>query len=189
MDCRLIELRPATPDDAQALLGIYGPYVVTNAVSFESKPPSVKDMRARIVDAGDVYPWIVACEPESDLVLGYAFAKATRPGPGYRFSVETACYVAGELEGQGIRRTLYGALIATLTAMNYTQAISQLTMPQDKAILLHEAMGFRRAGVYREVCFKNGQWIDVGVWQRELSQPGTPPDEPVGFASIGIVRS
>jgi L-amino acid N-acyltransferase YncA len=183
----MIELRPATPDDAHALLGIYGPYVVTNAVSFESKPPSVEDMRARIAAAGDVHP--VACEPESDLVLGYAFAKPTRPGPGYRFSVETACYVAGELEGQGIRRTLYGALIATLTAMNYTQAISQLTMPQDKAILLHEAMGFRRAGVYREVCFKNGQWIDVGVWQRELSQPGTPPDEPVAFSSVGIVRT
>ncbi len=185
----MIELRPATGDDAQALLGIYGPYVVTNAVSFESKPPSVKDMRTRIEAAGDTHPWIVACDADSDLVLGYAFAKPTRPGPGYRFSVETACYVAGELEGQGIRRTLYGALIATLTAMNYTQAISQLTMPQDKAILLHEAMGFRRAGVYREVCFKNGQWIDVGVWQRELSQPGTPPDEPVAFSVAGIVRA
>lgn len=185
----MIELRPALPDDAQALVGIYGPYVVTNAVSFESKPPSPEDMRARIEAAGDVHPWIVASDADSGLVLGYAFAKPTRPGPAYRFSVETACYVAGELEGQGIRRTLYGALLSTLTAMNYTQAVSQLTMPQDKAILLHEAMGFRRAGVYREVCFKNGQWIDVGVWQRELSQPGTPPDEPVSFSSVGIVRS
>jgi phosphinothricin acetyltransferase len=185
----MIELRPATVDDAHALLSIYGPYVVTNAVSFESKPPSPEEMRERVIAAGDVYPWIVGCDQESGLVLGYAFAKPWRPGPGYRFSVETACYVAGELEGQGIRRTLYGALIATLTAMNYTQAVSQLTMPQDKAILLHEAMGFRRAGVYREVCFKNGQWIDVGVWQRDLSQPGTPPDEPVGFTSVGVVRN
>jgi phosphinothricin acetyltransferase len=189
MDDRMIELRAATPDDAQSLLGIYGPYVVTNAVSFESAPPTVKDMRARIAAAGDVHPWIVACDNDSGLVLGYAFAKPTRPGPAYRFSVETACYVAGELEGQGIRRALYGALLATLTAMNYTQAISSLTMPQDKAILLHEALGFRRAGVYREVSYKNGQWIDVGIWQRELSQPGTPPDEPLAFSVVGVVRS
>ena len=173
----MIELRPATPDDAQALLGIYGPYVVTNAVSFESSPPAPKDMRARLTAAGDTHPWI-----DMDIAKSMGLN-------AYRFSVETACYVAGELEGQGIRRTLYGALLSTLTAMNYTQAISQLTMPQDKAILLHEALGFRRAGVYREVCFKNGQWIDVGVWQRELSQPGTPPDEPLGFAATGIVRS
>ena len=94
----MIALRPATPDDAQALLGIYGPYVVTNAVSFESMPPTVKDMHARISAAGDAHPWIVAYDDDSTLVLGYAFAKPTRPGSAYRFSVETACYVAGELE-------------------------------------------------------------------------------------------
>ena len=185
----MIALRPATPDDAQALLGIYGPYVVTNAVSFESMPPAVKEMRARISAAGDAHPWIVAYDDESTLVLGYAFAKPTRPGSAYRFSVETACYVAGELEGQGVRRALYVALLTTLTAMNYTQAVSTLTMPQDKAILLHEALGFRRAGVYREISYKNGQWIDVGIWQRELSQPGTPPDEPLAFSAAGVIRS
>lgn len=185
----MISLRPATPDDAQALLGIYGPYVVTNAVSFESMPPTVKDMRARVSAAGDTHPWIVAYDGDSALVLGYAFAKPTRPGTAYRFSVETACYVAGELEGQGVRRALYVALLATLTAMHYTQAVSTLTMPQDKAILLHEALGFRRAGVYREISYKNGQWIDVGIWQRELSQPGSPPDEPRAFSAVGVVRS
>ena len=184
----MIELRAATPDDAQSILAIYAPYVVTNAVSYESTPPPVKDMRQRIRDAGDAYPWIVAVDAESGLVLGYAFAKPVRPGPAYRFTVETACYVAGELEGQGIRRTLYMSLLATLTEQNYTQAISTLTMPNDKAIVLHEAIGFRRAGVYREVSFKNGQWIDVGLWQRSLSEPGTPPDEPVPFSTVGVMR-
>lgn len=184
----MIALRPATPDDAAAILGLYAPYVVTNAVSFESSPPDLPTMRARIVEAGDTHPWIVAVDVESDLVIGYAFAKPVRPGAAYRFAVETACYVAGELEGQGVRRTLYQALIATLTAQNYTQAISTLTMPNDKAIQLHEAIGFRRAGVYREVVFKNGQWIDVGLWQRSLSEPRAVPEEPEGFASVGVVR-
>lgn len=185
----MIDLRFATPDDAQALLGIYGPYVVTNAVSFESTPPVLKDMRARVTAAGDTHPWIVACDSASGLVLGYAFAKPWRLGPAYRFTVETACYVAGEFEGQGVRRALYGALIATLTAQNYTQAISTLTMPQDKAIQLHEGLGFKRAGFYREVSFKNGQWIDVGIWQRELAQPATPPEEPLATSAVGVVRS
>jgi L-amino acid N-acyltransferase YncA len=184
----MISLRAATPDDAPAILAIYAPYVVTNAVSFESSPPAPKEMRARIKAAGDAYPWIVAVDDESGLVLGYAFAKPLRPGPAYRFAVETACYVAGELEGQGIRRSLYQSLLATLTEQNYTQAISTLTMPNDKAIVLHEAIGFKRAGVYREVTFKNGQWIDVGMWQRSLLEPGTPPEEPKGFSEVGVVR-
>ncbi len=185
----MIILRAATGDDATALLGIYGPYVVTNAVSFESAPPSVREMRARIAGAEAIHPWIVACDADSGFVLGYAFAKPVRPGSAYRFAVETACYVAGEFEGQGIRRSLYGALIATLTAQNFTQAISTLTMPQDKAIQLHEALGFKRAGFYREISYKNGQWIDVAIWQRELAQPASPPDEPLTFAEVGVVRT
>jgi L-amino acid N-acyltransferase YncA len=185
----MITLRAATPDDAPAIVAIYAPYVVTNAVSFESSPPTADDMHARITEAGDLYPWIVAVDEESGLVLGYAFAKPFRPGSAYRFAVETACYVSGELENQGLRRNLYQALLATLTQQNFTQAVSSLTMPNDKAIQLHEAIGFRRAGVYREITFKNGQWIDVGLWQRSLTEPNTPPDEPVPFSSVGVVRA
>lgn len=185
----MITLRAATTDDAAAILAIYSPYVVTNAVSYETTPPPLREMRARIKTAGDKLPWIVAVDDESGLVLGYSFAKPTRPGPAYRFAVETACYVGGELEGQGIRRTLYQSLLATLTEQNFTQAISTLTMPNDKAIVLHEAIGFKRAGVYREVAFKNGQWIDVGLWQKTLSEPNTPPDEPKPFSEVGVIRA
>jgi L-amino acid N-acyltransferase YncA len=181
--------RAATTDDAAAILAIYAPYVVTNAVSFESRPPKEDDMRARIAEAGDTHPWIVGEDQESGLVLGYAFAKPFRPGQAYRFAVETACYVSGELDGQGLRRNLYLALLATLTQQNFTQAVSTLTMPNDKAIQLHEAIGFRRAGVYREITFKNGQWIDVGLWQRSLTEPNTPPDELVGFSTVGVLRA
>ncbi|MBL7395917.1 N-acetyltransferase, partial [Escherichia coli] len=55
-------------------------------------------------------------------------------------------------------------------------------------IRLHEAVGFRRQGVYREVGFKHGQWIDVGFWQCELNGPRIPPVEPRKFADMGIVR-
>lgn len=184
----MIDLRAATPDDAGALLGIYGSYVVTNAVSYESIPPDVDEMQRRISATVDTHPWIVAFDPDSGFIVGYAFAKPVRTGTAYRFAVETGCYVAGAFLDQGVRRALYGALIATLTEQDFTQAISSLTMPQDSAIQLHEAMGFRRGGVYRAVSFKNGQWIDVGIWQRELAQPGEPPKEPKRFADVGVVR-
>ncbi|MFM9853122.1 MAG: N-acetyltransferase family protein [Sphingomonadaceae bacterium] len=184
----MINLRPATPNDAEAMAAIYAPYVVTNAVAFESSAPSVKDMRARIKSGDGMLPWIAAVDDENDVVLGYAYAKAFKPGPGYRFVVETAVYGIGELEGQGIRRTLYAALLATLTAQNYTQAISTLTMPNDKLIQMHEAIGFKRAGVYREVCFKNGQWIDVGLWQRDLADASVPPEDVKPFDQVGVIR-
>jgi L-amino acid N-acyltransferase YncA len=185
----MIELRAATPDDGDDLSHIYAPYVVTNAVSFEEKPPGTREMKSRMKAHDGIYPWIVAVQPGSDVVLGYAYAKPYRPGPAYRFTVEVAVYAGADLEGQGLRRGLLNALIATLTAQNFTQAICTLATPNDKLIQLYEASGFRRAGQIREICFKNGQWNDVGLWQRELADAGSPPDEVLPFAQTGVVRA
>ncbi len=185
----MISLRPVTPDDAASLAAIYAPFVATNAVSFENEVPTAKEMKARIVAGDSVYPWIAATDEETGTVLGYAFAKPFRTGAPYRFVVEVAVYAISDMEGQGIRRTLLASLIATLTKQNFTQAICTLMTPNDKLILLYEAIGFRRAGVYREVSFKNGQWHDVGLWQRELANGGTPPDALIPFSEVGVVRS
>lgn len=182
----MVDLRAATPDDAEAVTALYAPYVVTNAVSFETKAPTASVMRARIVAAGDVHPWIVATA--SNVVLGYAYAKPFRPGAPHRFSVEVAVYASGDLEGKGIRRALLSSLAATLVEQNFTQAICTLMTPNDKLIQLYEAHGFRRAGAFREVCFKNGQWSDIGLWQRELAEGGSPPDELKPFSIVGVVR-
>ncbi len=184
----MIELRPATADDADDIAHIYAPYVVTNAVSFEEKPPTTREIRSRIAAYDGLYPWIVAGPPGSDVVLGYAYAKPFRPGPSYRFTVEVAVYVGSDLEGQGMRKSLLASLIATLTAQGFTQAIVTLTTPNDKFIQMFESGGFRRAGQYREICYKNGQWNDVGLWQRELDEPNTPPEDPKTFATVGVVR-
>lgn len=184
----MIDIRAATPDDAAAIAAIYAPYVVTNAVSFESETPGTRGMRGRMTAHEGLYPWLVAIASDSDVVLGYAYGKPFRPGSAYRFVTEVAVYAAGELEGKGIKRTLLNCLIDTLTAQNFTQAISTLMTPNDRLIQLYEAVGFRRAGAYREVSYKSGQWNDVGIWQRELAEAGTPPDEIRPFASVGVVR-
>jgi phosphinothricin acetyltransferase len=87
-----------------------------------------------------------------------------------------------------VGRLLYEALIDTLRAQGFVHAIGAITLPNDRSIRLHEATGFRRAGVYREVGFKHGQWIDVGFWQCELNTPVVPPMEPKKFSDVGVVR-
>ncbi len=88
----------------------------------------------------------------------------------------------------GVGRLLYEALIDTLRAQGFTQAIAAITLPNDASISLHESVGFRRAGVYREVGYKQGRWIDVGFWQCELNDSKVPPVEPRPFSAVGVVR-
>lgn len=91
-------------------------------------------------------------------------------------------------QGGGVGRLLYEALVDTLRAQGFTQAIGVISLPNDGSISLHEAVGFRRQGVHREIGFKQGRWVDVGFWQCELNDSAIPPVEPRPFSEVGVVR-
>lgn len=187
----MIVIRPASPEHAASIAAIYAPYVLSGTVSFETEAPDAATMRARMAASGGLYPWIVAIAGEADdaPVVGYAYATQFRDRPAYRYVVETSIYTAGSVQGQGTGRLLYEALVDTLRAQGFTQAIGVLSLPNDGSIRLHEAVGFQRAGVYREIGYKQGRWIDVGFWQCELNESVVPPIEPRPFSETGVVRA
>lgn len=185
----MIALRPARPEDAAAIAAIYAPHVLVGAASFEIDPPDARAMRTRMAASDGLYPWLVATSgEESGGVFAYAYASAFGTREAYRWAVETTIYVADAAQRQGAGRLLYEALIDTLRAQGFTQAIGRIALPNESSIALHEAVGFRRAGVFREIGWKHGRWIDVGQWQCELAEPGNPPAEPKRFAEVGLVR-
>lgn len=185
----MIGLRAATPEDANAIAAIYAPHVLAGTVSFETEAPDARTMRTRMAASGGLYPWIVATNGEATGgVLGYAYATRFSERDAYRWAVETTIYVADVAQRQGVGRLLYEALIDTLRAQGFTQGIGRIALPNNQSIALHESVGFRRAGVFREIGYKHGQWIDVGYWQCELADPSSPPAEPKRFADVGVVR-
>lgn len=185
----MIGIRAATPDDAARIAAIYAPFVIGGTVSFEIDPPDARAMRGRMAASEGLYPWMVVTNGGDDAgVVGYAYATKFRDRPAYKYVVETSIYVAGDQQRGGVGRLLYEALIDTLRAQGFTQAIGAITLPNDASISLHESVGFRRAGVYREIGYKQGRWIDVGFWQCELNDSKVPPVEPKPFSEVGVVR-
>jgi len=186
----LIAIRAATSEDAAAIAAIYAPHVLTGTATFEIEPPDARAMRARMAASEGLYPWIVATNGDPDGgVIGYAYATRFRDRPAYRYVVETSIYVADVAQRQGLGRLLYDALIDTLRAQGFVHAIGALALPNQASIAVHEAVGFRRTGVYREVGYKHGRWIDVGLWQCELNETSIPPVEPRPFSEVGVVRA
>jgi phosphinothricin acetyltransferase len=191
----MISIRAATPDDAEAIAAIYAAYVTGSTISFEEQPPDAAAMAERMSAHDGFYPWLVATgtdplgETGPGTILGYAYAGPFRSRAAYRFSVETTIYLAGAAHGQGAGRLLYEALIVTLRAQGFAQAIGVIALPNGPSISLHEAVGFRRAGVIRSIGYKQGQWIDIGLWQCALAHTPMPPAEPQSFRDVGVVRA
>lgn len=184
----MIRIRPAEPEDAAQITAIYGLNIATGVVVFDERAPSVEEMQVRMRGENGLYPWLVATNGDDETILAYAHADRFRPPHTYRFVVETRLLTAGDMHRQGVGRLLYEALLDTLRAQRFTQAISAVTLPNDALIHLHESVGFRRAGVYREVACKEGRWVDVGLWQASLAEPTSPPQEPKPFSETGLVR-
>jgi phosphinothricin acetyltransferase len=172
----------ATPDDAEQVQAVYAPYCHT-PISFESEPPSVEEMRGRLVKVLGQYPWLI-CENDG-AVLGYAYATQHRERAAYRWSVDTAIYVRQGRQRRGVGRALYTSLLAVLPLQGFVNAYAGVTLPNPASVGLHEAVGFRSVGVYRQVGFKCGAWHDVAWFQRPL-QP--PPGEPLTPKRLEEVR-
>jgi phosphinothricin acetyltransferase len=140
-------------------------------------------MRGRIEAGGGLHPWLVAVD-DREQMLGYAYACAFRPRLAYRFAVETSVYVADAAQRRGVGSRLYAALLPLLEAQGFTQAIAAITLPNAASVRLHEAHGFTPAGAYREVGYKLGEWLSVGLWQRSLGPLTARPEEPKPVAAV-----
>jgi phosphinothricin acetyltransferase len=165
-------LRLATPDDAEQVQAIYAPYCHT-PISFEAEPPSVEEMRGRLVKVLGQYPWLL-CEDGGE-VLGYVYATRHRERAAYGWSVDTTVYVRQGRQRRGVGRALYVALLAVLPLQGYVNAYAGVTLPNPASVGLHEAVGFRPIGTYQQVGFKCGAWHDVAWFQRPLQpRPEAP---------------
>ncbi|HEX5990331.1 MAG TPA: GNAT family N-acetyltransferase [Solirubrobacterales bacterium] len=173
-----LTVRDADPArDAVACAAIYAPHMEGSAVSFEERTPDAAELAARIESYGQSHAWLVA--ERGGEVVGYAYATGFNERPAYRWSASVSVYIAESARGRGVGRALYEALFQRLRERGFRMACAGITLPNEASVGLHEALGFERTGVNREIGFKEGAWRDVGWFQLELAPaPGGPPPEP-----------
>jgi phosphinothricin acetyltransferase len=179
-------IRTARETDAAAIAEIYWPYVADTFISFEDTPPDAQQMRSRLAEGLERFPWLVS---ETDgRIDGYAYASQHRTRAAYRWSVDVSAYVRSEVQRRGIGRALYSTLLPLLARQNYKNAFAGIALPNDASVGLHECMGFLPIGVYRDVGFKLGVWRDVGWWGITLNPSPQGLAEPVDFSSLPTSR-
>ncbi len=159
-------IRDATAADAAEIAEIYRPVVEDTMISFEEIAPDTAEMARRMTSITASYPWLVACE--GDRVLGYAYAGRHRERAGYRYSVDVSVYVAQRARARGIGTALYVRLFEILKDLGFHRAFAGITLPNDASVALHRRVGFRDVGVYHEVGYKFGRWLDVMWWERAI---------------------
>jgi L-amino acid N-acyltransferase YncA len=168
-------VRVADEGDGEAIAAIYAPYVLKTAISFEESPPSGEEMAQRIAETLPTHPFLVF--EENGAVLGYAYAGLHGARAAYRWSANVSAYVASDAHRQGIGRALYTELFGQLRRQGFHSVFAGITLPNEKSVGLHVAMGFTHLGTYREVGYKLGRWHNVGYWRLGLRDSHAHPSE------------
>jgi phosphinothricin acetyltransferase len=162
-------IRSASDADASAIASIYNHYVHTSTITFEEHAVADDAMAQRVVDVQSCnLPWLVyQC---NGVLQGYAYAARWKPRSAYRYSVEITVYTAPGASGVGIGTALYAELFAQLKFKGVHAAVGGIALPNAASIALHEKFGMKKIGEFREIGFKQGQWLNVGYWQIVFDQ-------------------
>ncbi len=168
--------------DAVPILEIYQPIVERTAISMEYKEPSLRSLKKRVVEALDLWPWLVFRVNEA--LAGYAYAGAFRQRPGYKWCTELSVYVDPGHQKKGIATALYTSLIAILSVQGYRNAYAGITLPNPTSVSFHQSVGFKHIGTYQKVGYKLGKWHDVGWWALTIQNHLVDPELPLPISKL-----
>jgi L-amino acid N-acyltransferase YncA len=172
-------VRLADPDaDAAGVTAVYRPAVEATVATFEEVAPAPEEMADRMRGILGRTPWLVAAD-EAGAITGYAYASPHRERAGYRWSVDISVYVDPAHQGRGIGRALYDVLLDLLRRQRYLNVFAGIALPNEPSVSLHRAVGMATIGVYPQVGWKHGRWVDVAWFGMRLADPDEPPAEPI----------
>ena len=162
-----MQLRLATPDDAEALRSIYNIEVTSSTVTFDLVPRTLEDQLAWQAARSGAHAVLVA---EIDgAVAGFGSLSPWRDRPAYSTTVEDSVYIHRDHRGAGVGRALLTELVATATAHGFHACMARIVGGHEASIALHRACGFEVVGTEREVGRKFNKWLDVVLMERMLT--------------------
>lgn len=172
-----VVVRPSTENDVAAMVAIYTHHITRGLGKFDVEPMQADDIKRRRKNMlRRRLPHLVA--ERGGVVVGYAYAVPFRKRPAYRYAVKHSIYVHHDHLQSGIGRQLLPALIEACAGAGYRQMFAYIDADNQASLSLHEAHGFRRAGLLEGVGFKYGKWTDSVLMQRAIGAgTGTPPVE------------
>ncbi len=175
-------IRLITKNDADEVLSVYKYYVDNTVVSFEYEAPTKDEYTQRIITNTEKYPWLVCLH--NNKIIGFAYASTHRYRTAYLWSPESTIYFAPDFHTKGIGRIIYETLFLLLKLQGYYNVFAGITLPNEKSVGLHRALGFKEVGIFKNIGYKHGNWHHTHWFQLDLAEHILNPPTPKKFNEV-----
>ncbi|MDL2285398.1 N-acetyltransferase family protein [Desulfovibrio sp. OttesenSCG-928-F07] len=177
-----VTIRMASVNDAPALAAIYSYYVINSPATFEVTTPSAHEFAARIEQTLQFYPYLV-CEVNGQ-IAGYAYSGRHMARSAYQWNAELSLYLHKDFTGKGLGPLLFDKLIQLSVLQGLHNLYGLVTSPNPASEKLHARFGFTKAGTWQKTGFKNGQWLDVILFEKRIANAVNNPLPPLAIQNI-----
>jgi len=160
-------IRPATPDDAQAIAEIWNPVIRDTEITFNAQQKSPDDIKTLIATrAEDGHAFLVA--EENHQIQGFATYFQFRGGVGYARTMEHTVILAPHAHGQGLGRKLMQAVEDHARARGAHSIFAGVSSGNPAGVGFHQALGYTHVATLPEVGHKFGKTFDLHLLQKRL---------------------
>ncbi len=160
-------IRNAEDQDLAAILAIYNDAVVNTTAVYDYEPRN-GEAQARWFAAKREQGLPVIVAEIGGAVAGFASFGPFRPWPAYLHTVENSVYIAPDRRGQGVGSALIPPLLDLARAKGLNTMVAGIDATNEASLRLHRKFGFEQVGLFKQVGWKFGRWLDLAFLQRML---------------------
>lgn len=160
-------IREATFQDLNDISKIWNHYITNTSYNYDSEPKDMKFFESFFYEKQKTgYPIFVI--EDNGKVMGYATYGQFRARSGYKYSLEHGVYLYPNLQGKGFGKQLMLALIERAKKDGHHSMTAGIDTRNQGSIDFHIKFGFQEVGTFKEIGFKNGEWLDCVFYQLML---------------------
>ena len=162
-----VAVRPAEPQDAEAVAAIYNHGIEERQATFETRPRRPNEILGWLEEGR---PFLVATDTETDTILGFARVSAYSTRRAYARVGEHAVYVAPHARGRKVGVQAARRARRASEQAGYYKLTSRVFTTNQASLNLHRAAGFTEVGIQRRHGRLDGEWKDTVLVERLLGE-------------------
>lgn len=163
-------------EHGEAILAILNEVILHSTALYDYHPRTLAQMKSwfEAKQQGN-YP-VIGVVDEHGMLMGFATYGRFREQPAFKYTVEHSLYLHIDCRGRGLARPLMNEIIARATQQGMHVLVGAIDAENTGSIALHQKLGFQHAGTLRQAGFKFGRWLDLSLYQLNLTTPAAPYD-------------
>ncbi len=155
-------IRDAKAKDAEEICTIWNEVIEHTTITFTTELKTVQTIQNTIKSQ----PFLVF--EATGQIGGFATFSPFRGGPGYAHTFEHTIMLAESCQGQGVGKTLMGALKIKAQASGAHSLIAGMSGTNPRAIAFHKSQGFTQVAHIPQAGRKFDTWLDLILMQHML---------------------